>query len=58
MASDVTLLNVVRIDPANVIGEGTVKLLQLNHDNRLRERETLAEIGRYPTIEALARMKE
>jgi len=52
------LLAGIRIDPANVIGEGTVRLLQLNHDNRLRERETLAEIGRYPTIEALARMKE
>jgi hypothetical protein len=33
-------------------------LLELNHDNRLRERETLVETGRYPTIEALARMKE
>ena len=52
------LLNGVRIDPANLIGEGTVKLLQLNQNNRLRERETLAETGRYPTIEALARMKE
>ena len=52
------LLNGVRIAPANSIGEGTVRLLQLNHDNRLRERETLADAGRYPTIEALARMKE
>ena len=33
-------------------------LLQLNHPSRLRERETLAEAGRYPTIEALARMQE
>ena len=52
------LLNGVRIAPANSIGDGTVRLLQLNHDNRLRERETLADAGRYPTIEALARMKE
>lgn len=52
------LLNGFRIEPANAIGEGTVKLLQLNHENRLRERETLAVTGRYPTIEALARMKE
>jgi len=52
------LLNGVRPAPANSIGEGTVRLLQLNHDNRLRERETLADAGRYPTIEALARMKE
>jgi len=35
-----------------------VKLLQLNHETRLRERETLTETGRYPSIEALARMKE
>lgn len=26
--------------------------------NRLHERQNLAEAGRYPTIEALARMKE
>ena len=48
----------VRIDPVNALGEATVKLLQLNHDSRLRERADLAETGRYPTIEALARMKE
>lgn len=52
------LLNGVRIAPANPIGESTVRLLQLNHANRLRERETLADAGRYPTTEALARMKE
>jgi hypothetical protein len=51
-------LNSLRIEPLNVIGEATVKLLQLNHDNRLREREILALVGRYPTIEAVARMKE
>ena len=52
------LLHGVHIDPANAIGECAVKLLQLNHGNRHRERETLAETGRYPTIEALARMQE
>jgi hypothetical protein len=52
------VLNGVHIDSANLIGEGTVSLLQLNHPNRHRERETLADAGRYPTIEALARMKE
>ena len=40
------------------MGEATVKLLQLNHGSRLREREALAAVGRFPTIEALARMKE
>ena len=52
------LLRGVRIGSINALGEATVKLLQINHDSRLRERETLAETGRYPTIEALARMKE
>jgi hypothetical protein len=47
-----------RIEPVNPVGEATVKLLQVNHDTRLREREILALVGRYPTIEALARMKE
>jgi len=56
--SDCLLLTDVRIGPANPIGEGTVRLLQLNHENRLRERTLLAETGRYPTIAALARMKE
>ena len=51
-------LNGVRIEGTHAIGEATVKLLQLNLDSRLRERETLAETGRYPRIEALARMKE
>ena len=51
-------LNGIRIHPANAIGEATVKLLQLNHDSRLCEREALAATGRYPRIEALARIKE
>jgi len=52
------LLNGVRIDPVNAVGEGTLKLLQINGETRVREREVLAEIGRYPTIGALARMRE
>ena len=48
----------VRIEPLDEIGAATERLLQLNHDSRLRERATLALIGRYPAIEALARMKE
>jgi hypothetical protein len=51
-------LHGVRLVPANAVGEATVKLLQINEGHRLREREMLAEAGRYPTIEALARMKE
>jgi hypothetical protein len=51
-------LNGVRIEASDPAGEATVKLLQFNHDTRLRERDVLAEAARYPTIEALARMKE
>ena len=51
-------LNGVRIDASSPAGEATVKLLQFNHDTRLRERDALAQAARYPTIEALARMKE
>ncbi len=38
----------IRINPASPIGESTVKLLQINESNRLREREILAGAGRYP----------
>ena len=48
----------VHLDPVSPIGESTVRLLQLNDDSRLRERGALAEAGRYPTVEALARMRE
>lgn len=51
-------LHGVQVDPANAVGGATAKLLQINEDNRVRERQVLAEVGRYPTIEALARMKE
>jgi hypothetical protein len=39
-------------------GEATVKLLRLNDPLRIVERETLERAGRYPTIEALARMND
>ncbi len=48
----------VRIESENDIGAATVMLLQFNSDSRLRERSILAETGRYPGIEALARMKD
>ena len=52
------LINGARIESANVVGEATAKLLKFNDETRLREREILVEIGRYPTIEALARIRE
>ena len=51
-------LHGVMVDSASDIGEATVRLLQINAENRLRERQVLAEVARYPSIEALARMKE
>lgn len=46
------------IHPAGRIGEATVKLLRLNDPSRIEEREVLSKAGRYPAVEALARMKE
>lgn len=51
-------LHQVRIEPHSEVGEATAKHLSLNEPARLEERFALAEAGRYPTIEAMARMKE
>ena len=51
-------LDGVRIGPTSPVGAATERVLQFNEPNRLRERQNLAETGRYPTIEALARMRE
>ncbi len=51
-------LDKVRIEPLNPVGAGTERLLRFNEPRRIRERASLAEVGRYPTIEAMARMKE
>jgi hypothetical protein len=51
-------LNAVLIEPLGEAGRATVKLLRLNDSERLAERSGLAESGRYPSIGALARMKE
>jgi hypothetical protein len=51
-------LNAGRIVPLSEIGEVTARILELNHPDRVLLRRLLAEQGRYPTIEALARMKE
>jgi hypothetical protein len=56
--SDNFQLSHFRIETNTVIGEATARLLQFNEGSRVREREALAQVGRYPTIEALARMKE
>lgn len=46
------------IETVSATGETTAKILKLNAPNRVEEREALSHAGRYPTIEALARMKE
>lgn len=51
-------LNAAAIEPQTEIGNATTTLLKLNEDIRLKERRELERAGRYPTIEALARMKE
>ena len=48
----------VRIEHHSQVGEATVKHLSLNEPARLEERLALADTGRYPTIEALARIRE
>jgi hypothetical protein len=40
------------------IGMGTSILLKFNADTHMKERFYLRSVGRYPTVEALARMKE
>jgi hypothetical protein len=52
------VLQQVEIDGLSDIGTGTAKLLKLNESVRLKERHDLRQVGRYPTVEALARMRE
>jgi hypothetical protein len=47
-----------RIEWRTPVGEATVRLLRMNDQARIEERETLREKGRYPSASALARMKE
>lgn len=48
----------VRIAPLTEIGEVTVRLLGLNTKDRLLERRALAASGLYPSMEALAYIRE
>ena len=47
-----------RIEPLTDIGEVTTRLLDFNHPERVAFRKLLGETGRYPSVEALARLKE
>jgi hypothetical protein len=46
-------LNGVVIEPLTEIGEATVRILQMNHEDQILEREVLSRRGRYPSEAAL-----
>jgi hypothetical protein len=46
-------LNELSVKPLSLIGEATIRILQINHDDRRLEREILARCDRYPSIPAL-----
>jgi hypothetical protein len=51
-------LHGARIAPLTEIGEVTARLLRLNSQDRLIERRTLAASGLYPSLEALAYLRQ
>jgi hypothetical protein len=51
-------LNEGRIEALTEVGEVTIRMLELNHPERLAFRRLLIEVGRYLTVEALARIRE
>jgi hypothetical protein len=46
-------LNEVLIEPLTAIGEATVRILQMNHDDQILERQVLSRRGRYPSEAAV-----
>lgn len=46
-----------RIEPVTEIGQVTTRILELNSVERLLEREGLMTVGRFPSAEALIRLK-
>jgi hypothetical protein len=56
--SDHFQLSEGRIEGVTPIGIVTARALDFNHPERVALRRLLTQIGRHPTIEALARMKE
>jgi hypothetical protein len=47
----------ITIVPLSNIGEVTARILDFNSSERLLERQSLREIGQYPTAEALGRIQ-
>jgi hypothetical protein len=56
--SDHFYFSIGRIEASSEIGEATARILNFNHPDRIVLRKLLGDQGRYPTVEALARMKE
>ena len=46
------------IEPLTEIGEATVRILRMNHDEQILEREVLSRRGRYPSEAALLLITE
>ena len=46
-------LNGVVIEPLTEIGEATARILQMNHDDQILERQVLSRRGRYPSKAAV-----
>jgi hypothetical protein len=51
-------LNGVVIEPLTTIGEATIRILQMNHNDQILEREVLSRRGRYPSEAALLLITE
>ncbi|HMS40098.1 MAG TPA: HNH endonuclease [Pyrinomonadaceae bacterium] len=51
-------LNGVIIESLTEIGEATVRILQMNHEDQILEREVLSRRGRYPSEAALFLTRE
>lgn len=51
-------LNEVVIEPLTEIGEATIRILQINHDDQILERRVLYNRGLYPSENALLLITE
>lgn len=51
-------LHGVVIEPLTEIGEATVRILQINHDDQILEREVLSRRRRYPSEAAILLIEE
>lgn len=51
-------LNGIIIEPLTEIGEATIRILQMNHEDQILEREVLSRRGRYPSQLALTLILE